>query len=548
LTTKLLNFCCTPIARAIFHFDMSQTSSINRRGTTDRKARARERLAVSKSPAIRAGLEGGQYQPLSDSDIERVHQAALEVLATTGIGGPTEELLNLVLPKGAEVNKHGRLCFPKSLVEDVVAGAAREYTVYARGSRAGKDDMHCNGTRVYFSNSGSAVTTFDAESRSYRPSTVLDIYDFARLVDRLDNIHMSGDMVIGRDVTDDLAHDMTMIYALMAGTEKPLCLGLRRRENIPPAIKIFDLASGGEGEFMKKPSVIFGGCPIVSPLRFGRENLEVMIDATKLGLTSDIAVAPQSGATSPATLAGSLAQVVAETLSCLAIVNLIRPGCPITFATWPFVTDLRTGSFSGGSGEQALLAAAAIQMGTHYDLPTSVGAGMTDSKIPDAQYGYEKGITIALAALSGANRVCEVGGMMGSLMGCSFESMVIDNEAVGMIQRTIRGIEISDDTLGVENIHRCAIEPGHFLGSEQTLQVMESEYVYPKLMDRGPSDQWEAEGASDLFERSRKLSCEILSTHYPNYLGAQADARIRDQFPIRIAAADMSPQSGRWPL
>ncbi|MGA0381534.1 MAG: hypothetical protein ACO3N2_02705 [Arenicellales bacterium] len=88
---------------------MSQTSSINRRGTTDRKARARERLAVSKSPAIRAGLEGGQYQPLSDSDIERVHQAALEVLATTGIGGPTEELLNLVLPKGAEVNKHGRL-------------------------------------------------------------------------------------------------------------------------------------------------------------------------------------------------------------------------------------------------------------------------------------------------------------------------------------------------------------------------------------------------------------------------------------------------------
>ena len=221
------------------------------------------------------------------------------------------------------------------------------------------------------------------------------MYDFTRLVDRLDNIHMSGDTVIGTDVPDDYEHDMTMVYALMAATEKPLWLSFRKRENISPALQIFDLASGGEGAFLNKPSVIFGGYPIVSPLRFGKENLEVMIDATRLGLVSDIA-------------------------------------------------------------------AAAIQVGIYYDLPNSVGAGMTDSKIPDAQYGYKKGLTIALAALSRAHRVCEVGGIMGSLMGYSFESMVIDNEAVGMIQRTVRGIEISDDTLSVETIHQCAVDPGHF--------------------------------------------------------------------------------------
>ena len=171
---------------------------------------------------------------------------------------------------------------------------------------------------------------------------------------------------------------------------------------------------------------------------------------------------------------------------------------------------------------------------------------MTDSKIPDAQYGYEKGLTIALAALSGANRVCEVGGMMGSLMGCSFESMVIDNEAVGMIQRIIREIEISDDTLSVETIHQCAVDPGHFLGNEQTLSVMESEYVYPNLMDRAPADQWEAEGALDLFERSRIASREILATHYPNYFSPQADAQIRAKFPIRISSDNMRPESRRW--
>ena len=135
---------------------------------------------------------------------------------------------------------------------------------------------------------------------------------------------------------------------------------------------------------------------------------------------------------------------------------------------------------------------------------------------------------------------------MGSLMGCSFESMVIDNEAVGMIQRTVRGIEISDDTLSVETIHQCAVDPGHFLGNEQTLSAMESEYVYPSLMDRAPADQWEAEGALDLFERSRIASREILATHYPNYFSQEVDAQIRAKFPIRISSDDMRPESRRW--
>src|SRR5690606_1836219 len=128
--------------------------------------------------------------------------------------------------------------------------------------------------------------------------------------------------------------DMNMVYAMLAGSQKPACMSFRDRSHIPYAIRLFDLASGGEGSFMKKPSVIFGGCPIVAPLRFGRENLEILIDASRLGLTSDIAVPPLSGATAPAPLAGLLAQTVAETLACLAIVNLITPGCPMTFAAW----------------------------------------------------------------------------------------------------------------------------------------------------------------------------------------------------------------------
>ncbi|MEL6315910.1 MAG: trimethylamine methyltransferase family protein, partial [Pseudomonadota bacterium] len=134
------------------------------------------------------------------------------------------------------------------------------------------------------------------------------------------------------------------------------------------------------------------------------------------------------------------------------------------------------------------------------------------------------------------NRLCEVGGMMGSLMGCSFESMVIDNDIIGAIARTLRGIEITDDTLSVDTIHECATGPGHYLGHGQTLEVMETEYVYPNLMNRSPVDQWQAEGSKDLFEHSQTRTQEILGAHVPNYLSREADAKIRLRFPIKLEA------------
>ena len=340
----------------------------SRRKGAGRAGRLKERQNRSSAKSVWPGVSGGQFKPLSDVDMNKIHQGALNILANVGIADHTEELRQLVLTKGCTLNQYGRLCFPESLMEDLIAGARKDYVVYARGERAGKDDIHCDGTKVHFSTTGTAVTTFETSTKTYRPSTILDVYDFTRLTDTLEHVHMCGDTVIATELTNDFEHDMNIVYSLTAGTEKPLCLSFRSRDFIHPAIKLFDYALGGEGRFMKKPFCIFGGCPIVSPLRFGRENLEVLIEASRLGLTSDIAVAPQSGATAPAPLAGILTQVIAETLACLAVVNLINPACAMTFAAWPFITDLRTGSFSGGSGEQALLAAAAVQMGKFLQL------------------------------------------------------------------------------------------------------------------------------------------------------------------------------------
>lgn len=514
------------------------TETRGRRRSGGRAARIAMQQDVTGNEAVRGGLTGGRYRPLSQSDVMAIHHAALTVLDQTGLADHFPELLDLVLPKGAVLSSDNRLCFPRALVEDILAGAASEYYVHARGDREGKDDIHCTAQSVYFANSGTAVTTFDAKTKSYRPSELRDIYDFTRLVDKLDNIHMLGATVLATDVPDDFTHDMNMVYAMLSGSQKPACLSFRDRRHIPHAIRMFDLASGGEGAFLKKPSVVFGGCPIVSPLRIGRENMEILIDTAKLGLTVDLAVPPQAGATAPATLAGTLVQAVAETLACVTIANLITPGCPVSFSAWPFITDLRSGSFTGGGGEQALISAAAVQMGNFYGLPTSVGAGMTDAKLPDAQYGLEKALTFSLAAHAGANRVCEFGGMLGSLMGCSFEGMVIDNEAGGMILRSLRGIEVTDETMAVDVIHNCAIDPGHFLGNPHTLNFMNSEFVYPQLMDRERTDTWENAGRVDLLERAQACADGILDTHFPNYFGG-ADSRVREQFPIVLDTSDM---------
>jgi trimethylamine--corrinoid protein Co-methyltransferase len=332
----------------------------------------------------------------------------------------------------------------------------------------------------------------------------------------------------------------------MAGQNKPFSFSCATVSHLDGLIAMFDLVAGGEGEFLERPFCSIGGCPIVSPLRFGKDNAEVLVRTAELGLAADIAIAPQAGATAPAALAGALVQAYAETLACLAVVNMIRPGNPFDFGMWPFVSDLRTGAFSGGGGEEALLMAASAQIANHFGLVSSVATGMTDSKTMDAQAGYEKGITTTAAALAGGNLVSAYPGIVGSLMGQSFEGLLIDNDLLGNAQRLLRGIEVNDETLSFETIRDTVSGLGHYLGSDQTVQLMRSEYQYPGIADRTSQGAWKEEGSRNIYDRAHERVREILATHYPEHIEPAVDAKIRDRFPIRLDPADMRPGNGRW--
>ena len=171
---------------------------------------------------------------------------------------------------------------------------------------------------------------------------------------------------------------------------------------------------------------------------------------------------------------------------------------------------------------------------------------MTDAKTMDAQAGYEKGITITAAALAGGNLVSAYPGIVGSLMGQSFEGLVIDNDLLGNTQRLLRGIEVTDETLSYEVIGAAVKGAGHYLGADQTLQLMRSEFHYPDLADRTSPGVWQEGGSRTIYEHAHERVGEILATHYPEYLDPAVDARIRERFPIRLDPADMRPGNGRW--
>lgn len=511
-----------------------------------RAAKRAERLATNagRPSPIHKGMSGGQYKPLTDQQVHQIHNAALDVLEKIGMGDPGELLTELATGKGAWINEKGRLCFPRSLMEDLIDGAAKELVLYGRDP---KHDLDITKERVYFGTGGAAISVLDFETGVYRNSTLVDIYDFARLVDQLPNVHWFTRSVIATELAQPLALDINTAYALMAGTQKHVGTAITLPENVGAVVALFDIVAGGEGKFKERPFCKLHTSPIVPPLRYGADALGVIVEAMKHGFPINAITAGQSGATAPATLAGTLVQTFAETLAALAFVNLVEPGYPFIFSNWPFVSDLRTGAMTGGSAEGGLLNATAAQLANFYDLPSGVAGGMPDSKVPDVQSGYENVLPNAMSGLAGANLIYESSGMLASLLGCSFEAFVINDEAVGSVLRAIRGIEVTEETLGVDTIAEVVDGAGHFLGTEQTISVMETEYLYPVVGDRVTPTQWAEYGATDMWQRARDKVKQLMQ-FYPDYVTQEQESAIRGRFDIQLEKKKMGFDTERWRL
>ena len=506
--------------------EKSKTTSGRSGGRAQRLIKRSAKPVINPCPP---GQFGGMYKPLSQPDLENIFDTALRILSELGMGEIPNRLRQDLLTAGAQDGEAGRVVFPRSLTEDAIAKAAKTFVLH------GRDETHSiqvGGSKVYFGTGGAAVQTLDLDSGTYRPSTLADLHNFTRLQDTLANVSWYTRCCVATDVPSNFDLDVNTAYALLLNTTKPTATSFTLAEYVAPIVKMLDIAAGGKGAFSKRPFMKAHISPVISPMRYGEDAVDVVYECIKHNIPMSCITAAQAGATAPATMAGFLAQSLAETLASLVMVHAIKPGYPMVFSNWPLVVDLRTGAFAGGSGESALLNAASAQLSNWIGLPSGVACSMTDAKAIDAQYGAEKGLTSLAAALAGGNLIYESSGMTASLLGASFEAFVLDDEMHSNTYRILRGIEVSEENLGFDAINKAVLGPGHFLGGAHTISAMERDYFYPSLADRIEPQSWAENGAKSAWAVATERVRGILATHHPKYLSSDQDAMIRSQFRI----------------
>ena len=507
-----------------------------RRGRNTRKV---ERESGTKF-SLDVGMRGGQFKPLQPADLDNVHQAALEILEKTGVGNVWPEFHHIFENAGGWITGGGRVCLPGGLIERAIDQAAKSVVIHGQNP---EQSIELKPESVHISTGGIGVFVFDTEERTVRDSALADVYDCTRMADAMENIHCIGRQLVARDMktVDDL--DINTTYAMACATTKPFGAGVNRAANVSKVARMMDVIMGSDGAFRKAPICWSGATFMVSPLRIQDEEQNLLQEMIKEGFPVLQISVPQAGTSGPARLVDTLALAVAETLFVLTWVNLLKPGHPMIVGCWPFVSDLRTGAFSGGGAEQALLMSASAQMMNYYGLPNSIAAGMSDAKEIDFQSGSEKSMSMTGAALSGSSLVFAYPGLLASIMGFSYDQMILDNELLGTVLRALKGIEVRGDLQAPQVVHDCAVDPGHFISHPQTMALMEKEYLYPELADRRSINAWLEDVEPSITERARQKATDVLRTHFPNHIAPAAHERIREMFNIQITCSRMQKES-----
>ena len=494
-----------------------------------RGRRRRGESPCAPSTTVNTTVFGGRYEPLTHQQVERIHQAALNILETIGLSDAPPDTVDFVLATGGRRKSNGRLTFAREQVMAALDQVAKPLVLCGQDPN---HDLRLEGSRVYTGTGGAAPTVLDIDTQRYRPSTLRDLYDAARVADALSHVHFFSRSLVARDVEGERALDLNTAFASLVGTSKHVMVSASQPEHVSEIAEMCYAIAGSEPAFRARPFLSLNINHVVPPLRWHPESCQVLAAALGAGIPVLVNVFGQLGASSPVTIAGSVAQTVAETLAGVVLAWSVDTQAKVIAGPRPMITDLRTGAMSGGSGEQALATAAAVQMMRWYGLPNSTIAGATDSKLPDAQAGYEKALSVAMAVHCGANLVTQSCGMQAGLMGVSFEAYVIDNDMLGAIARSAAAIEVTDTTLAIDTIAEVVDGEGHFLGQPETYARMKTDFLYPEVADRRSTQDWENAGAPDVRDDARAMAKHLLATHFPDHLSADLRRQLRGRFDL----------------
>jgi len=468
-----------------------------------------------------------QFSLLSESQLQDLHLAALEVLRHTGIRFFHTEAVEMLKAAGAFVSDGNLVKFPARLVEDAIASPPSRITMC---DRDGEPAVTLEGSRVYFGTGSDCLNLLDPRTGEHRRFTQADIVDSYRLCDALPNIHFVMSNGIPADVNPAVTYDVQMAL-LLEHTTKPIVFVTNDRASCQRAIDMAACAAGGYEALVEQQHILLYSEPS-SPLKQSQTAVDKLLLMAEYQLPVVHSPGPLMGGTAPITMAGGLVMSLAEILSGLVVHQLKRAGAPFVFGAGLHHMDMRSTQISYGSPEFQLTKAAVAELGRWYGLPTWGYAGCSDAKVMDEQAAAEAMLSVMMAKLTGANLVHDVGYMESGLT-LSYEMIVLTDELIGMTENVMKGIEVNDDTLMVATHELHRVGPGgHFLDSKQTLKRFK-DFWFPSLIDRKTRPQWLDAGATTMGQRLNDRVKEILAEHRPVPL----DAAKRDRIQSILARA-----------
>jgi len=462
-------------------------------------------------------------QLLSTDAIKDINDNSLAILEKVGVQVKNNEALLLLKDAGCQIDSDKKVAhIPHSLVKKCLGKTASVLKLY---DRDGEHEQIIGMNNTIFNPGSSAVYFTDHKTGEIRQPLSRDLVDLVRLVDGLLYIHAQSTAMVPFEVPKEIS-DLYRLYLVLKNSTKSIVTGAFTKKGLIDMKRLLEVVAGGEDKLADKPMAIFDVCPS-SPLVWSDTACQNLIDCAKFNIPAEIIPAPQMGATSPITLAGTLVQSNAEFLSGVVISQLTNQGAPVIYGGSPTAFDMRRLSSCLGSIENMMVACAASEIAKYYKVPSHAYLGLSDSKMLDVQSGIETSSGILLGALAGINVVSGPGMLV--FENCqSLEKLVIDNEVCGMALRLVDGITANSETYALETISKIG-PGGHYLAEKHTRNWLKKEHFMPSdVIDRFTLEAERKQGSKDIISKARQTVDQLLKEHVPELLPAEIENDLKN--------------------
>lgn len=450
---------------------------------------------------------------LSDELVRQIVDEAVEILCKLGVELNNVEVVSTLGDYGAKVDIHKNQVFlTESMIQKALDSSPKSFKLY---DVTGNETNDFSGYKIHFTPGSAALNILDYHSGKIHKPITSDYIKYAKLVNGLDYIKSQSTALIPSDVHEKIS-DSYRLFLSFLYSDKPVVTGTFTSEAFE-VMKDFQVAVRGSEEALKaKPLTVFSACP-TSPLKWSDVTSQNVVDCARYSIPVEFISMPLTGFIAPVTLAGTLVQHTAETLSGIVISQLTNPGTPMLYGGSPAIFDVRYETTPMGAVETMMIDCAYNEIGKHLGLPTQAYIALSDAKQLDAQAGLETGIGATLAALSGINSISGPG--MLDFESCfSLEKLALDNEICGMALRMLEGITPKEDFPSLPRFEEL-LQEGHLLISDHSMKYLSEEQYFPKpVIDRANRPRWIDEGSLTLGERAHRQVKEVLNEYAPNAL------------------------------